>query len=226
MRFSHNQQQSSKGNNSSTTKRSMTLIQLSAGKPKGLHPPELDIMSTPGSMDPCLPKLRGSRLLKDSHQLLRNWAPGWLLIRDIRGYILQTFQNFKRYHKYDWLKSLKGIFCESCRSPHSQVISGWNNCRATRNFRQLWRRMWHFRFGLYSSELRGIGVAAMTPIADQHASAGGQGDHLYTQKRITCTQGSLVHIEPHLYTYRNKNLRSLVHTQNHNHHTSTTHTNV
>lgn len=32
--------------------------------------------------------------------------------------------------------------------------------------------MWHFRFGLYSSELRGIGVAAMTPIADQHASAG------------------------------------------------------
>ena len=53
-----------------------------------------------------------------------------------------------------------------------------------------------------------------------------QGDHLYTQKRITCTQGSLVHIEPHLYTYRNKNLRSLVHTQNHNHHTSTTHTNV
>ena len=53
-----------------------------------------------------------------------------------------------------------------------------------------------------------------------------QGDHLYTQKRITCTQGSLVHIEPHLYTYRNKNFRSLVHTQNHNHHTSTTHTNV
>ena len=53
-----------------------------------------------------------------------------------------------------------------------------------------------------------------------------QGDHLYTQKRITCTQGSLVHIEPHLYTYRNKNLKSLVHTQNHNHHTSTTHTNV
>ena len=55
---------------------------------------------------------------------------------------------------------------------------------------------------------------------------GRQGDHLYTQKRITCTQGSLVHIEPHLYTYRNKNFRSLVHTQNHNHHTSTTHTNV
>ena len=58
------------------------------------------------------------------------------------------------------------------------------------------------------------------------SSLSGQGDHLYTQKRITCTQGSLVHIEPHLYTYRNKNLRSLVHTQNHNHHTSTTHSNV
>ena len=61
-----------------------------------------------------------------------------------------------------------------------------------------------------SSLLRPLWVAQPWRVT---VSTGRQGDHLYTQKRITCTQGSLVHIEPHLYTYRNKNLRSLVHTE-------------
>ena len=79
---------------------------------------------------------------------------------------------------------------------------------------------------MWSSKKQGIKIKCKLYITIIASHCQGQGDHLYTQKRITCTQGSLVHIEPHLYTYRNKNLRSLVHTQNLNHHTSTTHTNV